>query len=54
MCIKVMSTLFMVAVVLYKFQNKASSSLLVVFSACGRIRTSSRMPVLTAYFPVLA
>ncbi len=28
--------------------------LLVVFSACGGIRTGSRMPVLTAYFPVLA
>ncbi len=28
--------------------------LLVVFSACGGIRTGRRMPVLTAYFPVLA
>ena len=26
--------------------------LLVVFSACGGIRTGSKLPVLTAYFPV--
>ncbi len=25
-----------------------------VFSACGGIRTGSKLPVLTAYFPVLA
>ena len=28
--------------------------LLVVFSACGGIHTSSKLPVLTAYFPMLA
>ncbi len=28
--------------------------LLVVFSACDGIRTGNSMPVLTAYFPVLA
>ena len=28
--------------------------LLVVFSACGGIRSSSKLPVLTTYFPVLA
>ncbi len=26
----------------------------VVFSACGEVRTSRTMPVLTAYFPVLS
>ena len=28
--------------------------LLFVFSACGGISTGSKLPVLTAYFPVLA
>ena len=28
--------------------------LLFVYSACGEIRTCTRVPVLTAYFPVLA
>ena len=27
---------------------------MVVFSACGGILTDSKLPVLTAYFPVLA
>ena len=30
------------------------SNMPVVFSACGGIRTSSKLPVFTAYFPVLA
>ena len=29
-------------------------SLLIVFSACGGMHTGSKLPVLTAYFPVLA
>ena len=32
--------------------GKCPVYLLVVFSACGRIRTGRTMPVLTAYFPV--
>ncbi len=30
------------------------NGVLLVFFACGGIRTGSRMPVLTVYFPVLA
>ncbi len=32
----------------------ASSYILVVFSACGGISIGNSMPILTAYFPVLA
>ena len=34
--------------------NKLRLLLLVVFSACGGIRTDISMPVLTTYFPMLA
>ncbi len=33
--------------------DEITSDMLVMFSACGGIRTGSSMPVLTAYFPVL-
>ena len=34
--------------------KSSNTSLLFVFSACGGIRTNNSMPILTAYFPVLA
>ena len=36
------------------FYGHPPTTILVVFSACGAIRTGSKLPVLTAYFPVLA
>ena len=36
------------------YQIWVTTMLLVVFSACGGICTGIKMPVLRAYFPVLA
>ncbi len=33
--------------------SRQRDMLLVVFSACGRIRTGNGKPILTAYFPML-
>ncbi len=35
-------------------QSRHVNYIFIVFSACGGIRTGSKLPVLTAYFPVLA